>query len=42
MGLKLERRDHAEISTSTAKRPKEIVVFRKTGSEHCAVGCDHL
>src|SRR5258705_11150518 len=42
MGLELERSDNAEISTSAAERPEEIVVFRSAGSEHFAVGCDHL
>jgi len=41
-GLELERGDNAEISTSAAERPEEIVVFRSAGSEHFAVGCDHL
>src|SRR6266478_7720228 len=42
MGLELERGDNAEISTSAAERPEEIVVFRSAGSEHFSVGCDHL
>src|SRR6267378_919475 len=42
MGLELEKGDNAEISTSAAERPEEIVVFRSTGSEHFRVGCDHL
>src|SRR5260370_41469617 len=42
MGLELERSDNAEISSSAAERPEEIVVFRSAGSEHFAVGCDHL
>ena len=42
MSLEFERSDNAEISTSAAKRPEEIVVFRSAGSEHFAVGCDHL
>ena len=42
MGLELERSYNAEISASAAERPEEIVVLRSTGSEHSAVGCDHL
>src|SRR6266404_4153469 len=42
MGLELEKGDNAKISTSAAERPEEIVVFRRAGSEHFAVGCDHL
>src|SRR6266404_7220877 len=42
MGLELEKGDNAEISTSAAERPEEIVVFRSAGSKHFAVGCDHL
>src|ERR1022692_3570124 len=42
MGLELERNDNAEISTSAAERPKEIVVFGSAGGEHFAIGCDYL
>src|SRR5258708_23583569 len=42
MGLEFERSDNAEISASPAESPKEIIVFRSAGSEHFAVGCDHL
>jgi hypothetical protein len=42
MGLDLERSDDAEISTSAAQRPEEVVVFRRAGSEHFAISGGHL
>jgi hypothetical protein len=42
MGSELERSHHAEVPTSAAERPEQILVFRGIGGEHSAVGGDHL
>ena len=42
MRLELERRDNAEVPTSSAESPEKVLVFRRIRREHSAVSGDHL